>query len=331
MGCMKGMITRQKHGTTFHYFCGGEPVKDQAVLERITALAIPPAWRDVKIATAPRAKVQASGIDKAGRKQAIYSLSFRAKQEAAKFTRIMAFGQQLPILRAQLQKDLARKKLSKERVLACIVTLMDQAYFRVGNDTYAAQHQTYGITTLRSKHATITTTSVTFDFVGKSGKAHHKKINDKQIARIIRRLDELPGQEIFQYLDDKNKLHRIHSSDVNAYIKTHMGADYTAKDFRTWGGTLLATAALAATKPAAKTKVRQKNITACVKNVARRLGNTPAVARSSYIDPRIIDSYQQDSTIYDTWCTITTTRPKKYLQPEEQCVLRLFSILGERA
>lgn len=321
---MKQFFTRQRRGKTYRYFDGEQPVTDERTIERLNKLAIPPAWREVQIARSPRAKVQAIGLDKAGRRQSIYSPTYRARQEATKFARIMSFGHKLPALRAQLQKDLARKKLSKEKVLACIVTLMDQAYFRVGNDTYAREHQTYGITTLRSRHATIKTTSVTFDFVGKSGKQHHKTIKDRQLARIIRQLDELPGYEIFKYIDNAGQLHQLHAGDVNAYIKHHMGDDYTAKDFRTWGGTLLAATALAATKPAAASKARQKNITRCVKRVAARLGNTPAVARQSYIDPRIIEKYLQSTIIHDTWQTIATMQPKKYLQPEEQCVLTLL-------
>jgi DNA topoisomerase-1 len=321
---MQQFITRQRRGRHFHYYKDGEKITDQSEVERINKLAIPPAWKEVRVAESPRAKVQATGIDAAGRKQAIYSATFRARQEKAKFERIISFARHLPALREQVDKDLAQKKLSKDKVLACIVKLMDQAYFRVGNDTYARQHQTYGITTLRSRHANITTTSVTFDFIGKSGKHHVKKIKDKQIARIIRQLDELPGQEIFKYIDNTDVLHTISSSDVNSYIKVHMGDEFTAKDFRTWGGTMLATTALAAKKRADNERGRKKAINKCIKHVAKRLGNTPAVAKSSYIDPRIIDAYLKTDSIREIQSTITSMKPEKYLQPDERCVLALL-------
>ena len=321
---MSRYIHRQKVGKSFRYFHDDQQITDMSEIERINSLAIPPAWQDVQIALSQSAKVQATGFDKNGRKQAIYSPAFRAKQEKAKFERIVSFAEHLPAMRRQSEKDLARKKFSKEKVLACIVKLMDEAYFRVGNDTYAKQHHTYGITTLRSKHADITTTSVTFNFVGKSGQEHTKKINDKQLVRIIRQLDDLPGYELFKYIDDDGNLHHISSTDVNSYIKQHMGTDFTAKDFRTWGGTLLATAELIAIERADSERERKKILTSCVKKVARRLGNTPAVARASYIDPRIIDTYLHTDTLHNMHKTIADMRGQKYLKPEEHCVLALL-------
>lgn len=327
---MSRYIHRQKIGKSFRYFKNDKQITDASEIDRITRLAIPPAWKDVQISASESAKVQATGFDKSGRKQAIYSQAYRAKQEKAKFERIVSFAEHLPTIRHQIEKDLTRKKLSKEKVLACIVKLMDQAYFRVGNDTYAKQHHTYGITTLRSKHADITTTSVTFNFVGKSGQEHTKKINDKQLARIIRQLDDLPGYELFKYIDDNGNLHHINASDVNSYIKQHMGSDYTAKDFRTWGGTLLATAALVASERADTERERKKIVTTCVKKVAKRLGNTPAVARASYIDPRIIHTYLHTDTLHTMNETIASMRAQKYLQPEEHCVLELLRSTSEQ-
>lgn len=323
--------TRKKIGKTFHYFDGDHEITDPTKLERIRGLVIPPAWKDVSIARSPAAKVQATGTDKAGRTQALYHPNFRAQQEKAKFERILSFAERLPALRKQVEKDLARRKLTKDKVLACIVALMDEAYFRVGNDTYARNHQTYGITTLRSKHASITTQSVTFDFTGKSGKQHHKVVKNKQIARIMRQLDNLPGYELFEYIDAKGAVHKIHSADVNAYIKMHMGQEFTAKDFRTWGGTLIATAELAAHKRGKTDRARKKIVTACVKKVARQLGNTPAVARASYIDTRLLDAYMNGDVIADVATELTSMKPKQYVKPEEACTLALLKRVTDSA
>lgn len=317
-------ITRQRRGKGFAYYKASQLVTDTSEVTRIRKLAIPPAWSDVKIASDTSAKILASGIDDAGRRQAIYHPDFRTAQDEAKFKRILLFGQQLPKLRRQVGQDLARRRLGKEKVLACIVKLMDEAYFRVGNQQYAKQHQHYGLTTLRSKHANTTTTSVTFDFIGKSGQRHHKVISDRQIARIIKQLDELPGYEIFKYIDDAGQFHTIDSQDVNDYIKQYMGEAYSAKDFRTWGGTLLAAAELAAAEAADTAQQRQKITAACVKKVAQRLGNTPAVTRSSYIDPRIMRAYESNALV-TLQHAVQKMRPRKFLKPEEQLVLKLLN------
>lgn len=319
-------ITRRKQGKSFVYFNNGKQLTDESEIARINQLTIPPAWKDVEIAPSKAAKVQARGYDSAGRMQAIYSPAFRLKQEKLKFDRIMRFAEQLPALRRQVEKDLNRKRLGKEKVLACIVKLIDQAYFRVGNERYAKEHQSYGITTLRSKHAEISTNTVTFDFIGKSGQEQIKTIKDTQLARIIKQLDELPGYEIFRYQDKNGQMHDLHATDVNQYIKTHMGEDFTAKDFRTWGGTLLATSAIIKDELEADSSetARKKALTAIVKRVAKRLGNTPAVARSSYIDPRVLEAYQDGTSVPKLRKAMQNMRPKKYLTVDEQCVLRLL-------
>jgi DNA topoisomerase I len=323
---MTSYITRRRIGTSFHYFDGDTRITDTAEVERINRLAVPPAWKKVEIAKTKSAKVQARGYDAAGRLQSIYHPTFRLRQEKLKFDRILRFADRLPTLRRQLNKDLSRKRLDKEKVLACIVKLIDEAYFRVGNDTYAKEHQTYGVTTLRSKHADITSTTVTFDFTGKSGQQHIKKIKDPQLARIIKQLDELPGYEIFRYQDKTGTMHDLHAADVNHYIKTHMGEEFTAKDFRTWGGTLLAASAIVKEKlePDASQTARKKAVTDIVKRVAKRLGNTPAIARSSYIDPRVIVAYEDDVNLAKIRKAMASMRPKKYLSVDEQCVLRLL-------
>lgn len=323
---MPKWITRKKTGRQYAYYADTERITDEEEIARINTLAIPPAWKNVEISPSQKAKVQARGVDSSGRTQSIYHPDFRLKQEKAKFDRILRFADALPKLRAQVEADLRKRQLSKEKVLACIVRLIDEAYFRVGNERYAAEHQTYGITTLRSKHTTVTGTTVTFDFVGKSGKRHHKKIKNSQLARIIKQLDELPGHEIFRYQDDAGMMHDLHAKDVNEYIKTYMGEEFTAKDFRTWGGTLLATTEIIkdTLDDSASETARKKAITKVVKRVAKKLGNTPAVARGSYIDPRVIDAYEDRVSVPQLRTTIKNMRPRKYMSVDEQCVLRLI-------
>lgn len=325
---MAAVYHRKKNRKKFDYYKGDVKVTDEKVIERINSLVIPPAWTDVEIAISPSAKIQATGRDKAGRTQAIYSPKFRAQQEEKKFQRILNFAERLPKMRQQIDKDLMSRGLSKQKVLACIVKLMDEAYFRVGNKNYAQQHQTYGITTLRNKHTDIHTSTVTFDFIGKSGKRHTRTIKNRQIARLMKRLDELPGNEAFQYVDETGTVCPISSADVNHYIKEHMGDEFTAKDFRTWGGTLIATTQLAVAKHAATERERKKAVTKCIKKVARQLGNTPAVARSAYIDPRIIDSYLTSDVLADFSDTVAHMKPRKYLKPEEVCTLQLLKDYG---
>lgn len=318
------MIKRKKKGQSFVYFLGDKKIQDAEEVERLNRLAIPPAWREVEIAPSPKSKVQAVGRDGAGRKQMIYSDSHRLASEKKKFNRILAFAEKLPALRRQLEKDLKCRQLSKEKVLATIVTLIDQAYFRVGSEVYAKEHQTYGVTTLRSKHVDVTTTQVTFDFTGKSGQKHHKVIKDRSLARIIKQLDELPGYDIFRYLNEKGETVPLQAADVNAYIKQHMGDDFTAKDFRTWGGTMIAATNLALAKRASTVRDLKKTVTQAVKEVAKKLGNTPAIARGSYIDPSVIESYMNGDDIAKVYATIKSMRPRKYMKSEERAVIELL-------
>lgn len=318
-------ISRHKRGKHFVYEQAGSRLDDAKLVSWIESLAIPPAWQDVTISRSRRAKIYAQGYDQAGRQQAIYNPSFRAKQEQLKFDRTLRFAQALPKLRKQVAHDLARRKLGKAKVLACIVTLIDTAYFRVGNERYAAENHSYGITTLRSKHLDVTGDTVTFDFIGKSGQEHVKQITDKQVAQIVKRLDELPGYEIFRYQDESGAMHDIHSKDVNDYIKQHMGDEFSAKDFRTWGGTLLATTELLASEYHADKKQRQKMVTSIVKNVAKRLGNTPTIAKSSYIDPRVIAAYVDSADISRVKKAMDSMRPRRYMSRDELCVLKLLT------
>jgi DNA topoisomerase I len=316
----KQFIERRKKGRTFQYLFEDKDITDSELLDYINSLVIPPAWKNVKIAKNKDADILATGTDSAGRLQYIYHPRFRARQDRAKFERILRFARALPKMRRITGEHLKHSQLDREKVLAAMVRLLDQAYFRVGNDIYAQENQSYGLTTIRSKHTSFRKDTIVFDFTGKSGQQQHKEVTDKQLARILKKLDKLPGYEIFKYYDEDGKLKFVNSSDVNNYIKEVMGEEFTAKDFRTWGGTLYAAAELAATQRSPHAKERQKVVVTCVKNVAKRLGNTPAIARSSYIDPRIIKAYEKDelSKVYET---VRGMKRQAYLSADEQCVL----------
>lgn len=314
-------IQRVKAGRGFQYVMNGEVIDDKESIKYFKSLKIPPAWQNVEISISRKAKILAKGTDKAGRLQYIYHPEFRAKKEQEKFNRILKFAEALPHMREVTEKHLQRKELDKEKVLACILQLMDRAYFRVGNDVYAKENGSYGITTLRSKHTDVKGDTIIFDFVGKSGQNHHKEITDRRLARIVKRLDDLPGYEIFKYYDEQGELKQISSRDVNDYIKGIMGEEFTAKDFRTWGGTVLASSELARTELAQSDKDRKKTITNCVKKVARKLGNTPAIARSSYIDPRIIEAYTNGFDFQKLRRTVEKMQQNNYLDTDERCLL----------
>lgn len=320
-------IERQRHGRGFSYTEQGNAVTDKESLQYYTSLGIPPAWQEVKIAKNRRARILATGVDKAGRLQYIYHPAYRARQEQAKFERVLRFAKALPNMRRVVDKDLQRTALDYRKVMATIISIMDRTYIRVGNDAYARENQSYGLTTLRSKHTTVSGDTITFDFVGKSGQHHVKKIRNRSLARIVRQLDELPGYEVFKYYGEDGKLHDVKSEDVNAYIKEVMGDEFSAKDFRTWAGTLIASAELAIAERAASERDRKKTVTACIRKVAKTLGNTPAVARSSYIDPRIIKSFMDGEDlrkVRNTVHTMQQDKGEKYLSPDEHCVLKVL-------
>jgi DNA topoisomerase-1 len=321
---MRPSIERKKSGTGFSYERRGKKFTDGTHIERIESLAIPPAWSDVKIALNPRAKIQVEGRDVSGKKQYIYSAYHIALQEAAKFDRTVQFGLKLPTLRRRVRKDLKHRKLNKDKVIACAVALMDKAYLRVGNEKYAKQNSSYGLTTLRHKHVSVQNDIVIFDYVGKSGKQQHKEVKDQEIARIIRKLDSMPGYEIFRYYNHKNELVDLKSDDVNQYIRDIMGDVFSAKDFRTWGGTLMAARELARNERSETETGRNQQIAECVERVAEVLGNTPAVARESYIAPRILEIYEKSDTIAKLFRS-KRLRNIRYLSNDEHRVIKLLS------
>lgn len=291
-------IRRVKKGSGFSYkSASGTAIKDPKTLKYIEELVIPPAWTDVEISPHPSSKILATGFDDAGRKQYIYNPTFRAKQEKAKFDRILAFANGLPMMRKVTSEHLASEGLNRQKVLACMVRLIDQAYFRVGNEKYEKENHTYGLTTLRHKHLHIDGEHLIFHYEGKSHKDNTREVVDAKLAKIMREMDHLPGYHIFKYIGEDGEVSEVHSEDVNEYIKEIMGYDYSAKDFRTWAGTLIAAVALAEIGIAGSPTAAKRNITQAVKTVSEKLGNTPAIARASYIDPRIIHLYLDGQTI----------------------------------
>jgi len=286
-------IRRRKAGLGFNYKdAEGEAVTDEATLDRIRKLAIPPAWTDVWIAPTPRGHIQATGRDVKGRKQYRYHDKWRAQRDGGKFDRLIAFGRALPKLRARIDHDLALRGLPREKVLAAVLRVMEITLIRVGNEEYAKTNKSFGLTTLRDRHAKVGTERAVFEFRGKSGKLHRTSFRDRRLARVVKACQDLPGQRLFQYLDDEGQRRAVESADVNRYLREAMGEDFSAKDFRTWAGTVAAARALVTLPACAEEGEAKRKVNTCVKAVAGVLGNTPAVCRSAYIHPAVLDAYQ---------------------------------------
>jgi DNA topoisomerase I len=285
-------IRRVRAGGGFRYLdAQGRPVRDPQVRARIRALAIPPAWTDVWICPSPHGHIQAVGRDQRRRKQYRYHARWREVRDEAKYERMLGFAGALPALRAQVERDLARRGLPREKVLAAVVRLLEATLIRVGNDEYATQNRSYGLTTMRDRHAQVSGASIEFRFRGKSGKTHVVGIEDRRLGRIVKRCQDLPGEELFQYVDDDGAVQDVQSGDVNDYLRSLTGQDFTAKDFRTWAGTVLAAWALAELRVFGSATQARKNIVQAIERVAARLGNTTAVCRKCYVHPAVIDSY----------------------------------------
>jgi DNA topoisomerase-1 len=289
-------ISRHRAGRGFSYRrSDGSTVREAAVRARIRALAIPPAWVDVWICQDPSGHLQATGRDARGRKQYRYHSRWRAGRDDAKFDRLIEFAAVLPRIRERVDADLARPGLPREKVLAAIVRLLEMTLIRVGNDEYARLNRSFGLTTLEDRHARVTGSSIRFRFRGKSGRQHEVGLRDRRLAAIVRRCQELPGQELFQYVGPDGVPVDVASDDVNTYLREVSGADITAKDFRTWSATVLAYRALRGMEPGQPERVVRKQVTEAVRATADQLGNSPAVARNSYVHPAVIDAYLQGS------------------------------------
>ncbi len=281
----------KERGFTYHS-AHGSPIDDDKTLARIRKLRIPPAWQDVRIARGDSAPLQAVGVDKKGRTQYLYHPRFRAQREEEKFRRVVEFGESLPDLRRRVRADLKRSGLEREHVLAAIVRLIDQGFFRVGNDKSAKSEATYGLTTIRGKHVKVDGPVLRFDYVGKWRKAQTRAIEDAEVAAIVQRLKKIAEPELFAFIDN-GKIRDVKDRHVNDYIQSIISKNFTAKDFRTWAGTLLCSIALGMAGQGSSKTERKRKIKMAVGATAEQLGNTPAVCRSSYICPRLLEEYME--------------------------------------
>jgi len=289
-------IQRIRSGKGFRYLGpDGKPLRDPRHLARIKSLVIPPAWRDVWICPSPNGHLQAVGWDVKGRKQYRYHPLYRAVRDQAKFSKMIAFGTVLALIRKKVEADLSLRGLPREKVLAAVVRLLETTYIRVGNDEYAKENDSFGLTTMRDRHVRIAGARLFFQFRGKSGQNHAVELTDQRLARIVKQCQDLPGYELFQFEGEDGKPHPIDSGEVNRYIREACGHDFTAKDFRTWAGTVLAARELYAAGPCKDPSSGKKTLVTAIKTVAGRLGNRPSTCRKYYIHPAIIDAYSNGS------------------------------------
>lgn len=285
-------IVRKRSGKGFRYVGpDGAPIRDDETLARIKSLVIPPAWKDVWICPNPKGHLQATGRDAKGRKQSRYHPRWREVRDETKYERMMLFGAALPAIRERVEQDLAEPGLTRRKVLATIVRLMETTLIRVGNVEYARENHSYGLTTMRNRHVQVDGSTVIFKFQGKSGVRHTIDVNDRRLARIVQRCQDIPGYELFQYTDENGEHHPIDSADVNEYLREISEQDFTAKDFRTWSGTVLACMSLGELEEFKSETEAKKNVVQAIKNVAARLGNTPSVCRKCYVHPSVLECY----------------------------------------
>ena len=320
-------ITRHRAGKGFFYRdVHGERITDEVTLARIRALAIPPAWTEVWIAPRASGHIQATGKDTRGRKQYRYHERWREARDEAKYERMIAFGEALPAIRERVDADMRKHGLPREKVLATVVRLLETTLIRVGNERYAKENRSIGLTTMRNRHAEVTTSAITFSFTGKSGIEHEVELKDRRVAGIVKRLQDLPGQQLFQYIDESGERQKIDSDDVNEYLHAIAGEAFTAKDFRTWAGTVLAAQALAGFETADSDAGAKRNIVSAIETVAAKLGNTRAVCRKCYVHPAVLDAYLDGETVE----TIRQRADAEIadslasLEPEEAAVLMLL-------
>jgi len=285
-------IRRKRRGRGFTYFdAAGKPIRDKDVLARIKSLAIPPAWTCVWICPLPNGHLQATGRDAKRRKQSRYHPRWREVRDENKYERMKIFGEALPVIRRQVDHDLARPGLPREKVVATIVRLLETTFIRIGNQEYATENHSYGLTTLRNRHVDVVGATVHFNFNGKSGVRHAIDLNDRRLARVVKRCLDLPGYELFQYVDECGARRSVDAADVNDYLGAVTGQHFTAKDFRTWAGTVLACGMLQQCAQFETESEARKNVVRAIAAVAERLGNTPTVCRKCYVHPAVISSY----------------------------------------
>ncbi len=320
-------ITRKRSGKGFQYFdVRGKRVTDADTIGRINKLAIPPAYRDVWICPNPRGHVQAVGTDDRGRTQYRYHPRWREVRDEAKYGRMLAFGKALPRIRSRIDRDLRRPGLPREKVLATVVKLLETTLIRVGNEEYAKSNKSYGLTTIRNKHVDVNGTHVHFEFRGKSGVDHAVDLTDGRLAKVIRQCQELPEQELFEYVDDDGGRHHVGSSDVNDYLHEITGEHFTAKDFRTWAGTTLAAMALQEFEAFDSEAQAKRNVLSAIESVARKLGNTRTVCRKCYVHPAVVDLYMEGTLVESLKqrLAVKLKRSLHSLKPEEAAVMALL-------
>jgi len=320
-------ITRNRTGTDFAYYnTEGKRIRDASELKRIRSLVIPPAWENVWICPQANGHLQATGIDAKGRKQYKYHPTWRAVRDEAKFEKLLSFAEALPKIRAQVDRAMRQPDLSREKVLATVVRLLEVSLIRIGNEEYAKENKSFGLTTMRNRHAEVTGTRVKFQFRGKSGKSHVVEVSDRRLATIIRKCQHLPGQQLFEYLDPAGEVVPIGSEDVNEYLQKISGQPFTAKDFRTWAGTVLAAIALGKMEEVDSQTMAKRNVITAIEAVAGMLGNTVAICRKCYIHPTITASYL-DGTLAGALRVKADSQIAHHLhdlKPEEAAVLALL-------
>ena len=316
-------LRRLRAGRGFRYVnADGASIRDKEILRRIRSLAIPPAWREVWICPAAHGHLQAVGRDSRGRKQYRYHPQWRAVRDETKYARLVDFARALPRIRDRVRADLARRGLCRETVLATVVRLLESTAIRVGNESYARQNGSFGLTTLRSRHVTVQGSQLCFEFRGKGGKRHRVKVNDRRVAAIVRRCQDLPGQELFQYRDGSGQTQTIDSADINAYLRQIGGGSFTAKDFRTWVGTVLAARILSERLETAQSRAaRRRHVREAVARVSVQLGNTPAICRKCYVHPVVIDEYLERQHVSGR---PLRPRGRRGFLPEEVAVLSML-------
>ncbi|MTE00321.1 DNA topoisomerase IB [Paracoccus sp. YIM 132242] len=318
-------ITRKRSGKGFSYRGpDGKPVTDKAERARLASLAIPPAYTDVWICPDPRGHIQATGRDDKGRKQYRYHPDFRAVRDSAKYDHMLDFAHALPQIRERVDQDMSRRGMPAEKVLATVVHLLENTMIRVGNLDYARQNKSHGLTTLRDRHVKIDGNEIRFRFKGKSGKEWNLGLKDRRVARIVRAAQDIPGQHLFQYLDENGERQKVTSTEVNAYLREISGRNVTAKDFRTWTGTVLAALALMEYESCDSPAAAKRNIREAIERVAARLGNTPTICRKCYIHPQVIDSYLADDLKLELQEEIAEDLQQPGLRPEERQVLEFL-------
>jgi DNA topoisomerase-1 len=323
-------FTRKRQGKkSFRYFDeDGKPLKDAATLARIRSLVIPPAWKEVWICPSPNGHLQATGRDARGRKQSRYHPRWREVRDETKYERMLSFGAALSSVRQRVERDISQPGLSQTKVLATIARLMETTCIRVGNTEYARKNHSYGLTTMRNRHVRIDGAKITFRFEGKSGVEHTVDVHDRRLAKIIQRCQDIPGYELFQYVDDAGERHTIDSSDVTTYLREISGQDFTAKDFRTWAGSVATCALLRELEPFVSETQAKKNLVGVIKDVASQLGNTPSVCRKCYVHPAVLATYFTGGmeATFKRKMERELAKSCKSLQKEERALMHLLEL-----